>query len=80
MYLIKSDINERLTIAQKLTDEKNKAELPKKVLYWMLYLRMRLNEPKTHKILKNLLVLYEVINKPQFNQRLALENFLVSLA
>src|SRR3989344_2267318 len=79
MHLIKSDINERLTIAQKLTDEKNKAELLKKVLYWMLYLRTRLNEPKTHKILKNLLVLHETISKPQFNQRLALENFLVSL-
>ena len=79
MHLIKSDINERLTIAQKLTDEKNKAELLKKVLYWMLYLRTRLNEPKTHKILKNLLVLHETISKPQFNQRLALENFLIQI-
>ncbi|MBI2063724.1 MAG: hypothetical protein HYT65_01890 [Candidatus Yanofskybacteria bacterium] len=79
MHLIKSDINERLTIAQKLTDEKNKAELPKKILYWTLYLRTRLNEPRAHKILKNLLALHEIISKPQFNQRLALENFLVSL-
>ena len=79
MRLIKSDINERLTIAQKLTDEKNKAELPKKILYWTLYLRTRLNEPKAHKILKNLLALHEKINKPQFNQRLALESFLIQI-
>lgn len=79
MHLIKTDINERLVIAQKLTDEKSKSELPKKVLYWTLYLRTRLNEPRAHKILKNLLALHEIITKPQFNQRLALENFLVSL-
>ena len=65
--------------AQKLTDEKNKAELPKKLLYWILYLRIRLVEPKSHKILKGLLSLNEIISKPQFNQRLALENFLVQL-
>ena len=79
MHLTKADINERLITAQKLADDKNKAELPQLVLYWMLYLRTRLNEPKTHKILKNLLVLREIVNKPQYNQRLALENFLVSL-
>lgn len=86
MHLIKSDINERLAIAQKLADpsagfagEKNKTELAKKILYWTLYLRTRLNEPKAHKILKNLLVLHEIINKPQFNQRLALENFLIQV-
>ena len=79
MNLIKADINGRLAVAQKMTEEKNKDRLLRKVLYWLLYLRTRLNEPKTHKILKNLLVLHEIINKPQFNQRLALENFLVSL-
>ena len=79
MGLIKEDINGRLMMAQKLTDEKNKAELPKKLLYWILYLRIRLVEPKSHKILKGLLSLNEIISKPQFNQRLALENFLVQL-
>lgn len=79
MHLTKADINERLVTAQKLTDDKNKADLPQLVLCWMLYLRTRLSEPKTHKILKNLLALREVVNKPQYNQRLALENFLVSL-
>ncbi len=79
MHLIKADINERLAVAQKLTDEKNKTELPQKILYWTLYLRTRLDEPKSHKILKGLLALHEIISRPQFNQRLALESFLVSL-
>lgn len=79
MHLAKANINERLEAAQKMTDEKNKAGLPRQVLYWTLYLRTRLGEPKAHKILKSLLPLHEVVNKPQYNQRLALENFLVSL-
>lgn len=79
MHLAKADINERLIVAQKLTDEKNKAELPRLVFYWTLYLRTRLGEPKAQKMLKGLLTLNEIVNKPQYNQRLALENFLVSL-
>lgn len=79
MQLSKADINERLIAAQKLTDEKNKAELPRLVLYWTLYLRTRLGEPKAQKMLKGLLVLHEIVNKPQYNQRLALENFLICL-
>ena len=77
--LIKADINERLTIAQKLTDEKNKPDLMKKVLYWTLYMRMRINEPKARKILDGLVGLHKIITQPQFNHRLALENFLVQL-
>lgn len=79
MQLVKVDINERLEIAQKLTDDKNKADLPRVVFYWTLYLRTRLSEPKAQKMLKGLLTLNEVVNKPQYNQRLALENFLVQL-
>jgi DNA polymerase-3 subunit delta' len=79
MKLIKLDLNERLTIAQKLTDDKSKANLSKLVFYWILYMRMRINEPKAHKILKNLLSLYNIATQPQFNQRLALENFMVQL-
>ncbi len=79
MHLIKTDVSERLMIAQTLTDEKNKSELPRKILYWTLYLRTRLGEPRAYKILKNLLALHEIINKPQFNQRLALENFLIQV-
>ncbi len=77
--LIKADINERLTVAQKLTDEKNKQDLTKKVLYWTLYMRMRINEPRAPKILDGLVGLHKIIAQPQFNHRLALENFLVQL-
>ncbi len=77
--LVKADINERLTVAQKLTDEKNKRDLMRKVLYWTLYMRMRINEPKAPKILDGLVGLHKIITQPQFNHRLALENFLVQL-
>jgi len=77
--LIKAGINERLVIAQKLSDEKNEPDLLKKVLYWILYVRMRINEPKAHAVLNGLVNLYVVISRPQFNRRLALENFLVQL-
>ncbi len=77
--LIQTNINERFMAAQKLSDEKNEAILPKKILYWMLYSRMRLAEPRAYKILKNLLHLQRIVNQPQFNHRLALENFLVQL-
>jgi DNA polymerase-3 subunit delta' len=77
--LIKADINERLAAAQELTDEKNKQDLMGKVLYWILYMRMRINEPKAPRILKGLLELHKIISQPQFNHRLALENFLVQL-
>ncbi len=77
--LMKTDINNRLVVAQKLSDIKNEHDLQKKVLYWLLYARMRLDEPKAPKILKNLLVLHDIIGQPQFNKRLALENFLIKL-
>lgn len=79
VFLIKADINERLAVAQKLTDEKNKADLVCKVLYWQLYMRLRPDEPKTSRILQGLLRLQEIISQPQFNHRLALENFLISI-
>ena len=79
IHLIKADINERLAAAQELADEKNKQDLMRKVLYWILYMRMRINEPKAPRILKGLLELHKIISQPQFNHRLALENFLVQL-
>jgi DNA polymerase-3 subunit delta' len=77
--LIKADIGERLIAAQGLSDDKNRPDLMEKVLYWILYMRMRIDEPKAPKILKGLLELHKVISQPQFNHRLALENFLVQL-
>jgi DNA polymerase III delta prime subunit len=79
MYLIKADINERFIIAQKFSGEKNEPDLEKKVLYWLLYMRMRINEPKARGILRGLTDLHKIISQPQFNHRLALENFLMQL-
>ncbi len=79
MDLVKADLNERFFVAQRLSDDKNKGDIAKKVIYWMLYARMRVDEPKARKILKNLLHLQEVIVHPQFNRRLALENFVLTL-
>ncbi len=79
MSLVKADFNDRFVIAQRMTDEKNKSKLESKVLYWMLYMHTRLDEPKAHKILNCLMALNRTINKPQFNQRLALENFLIQI-
>lgn len=77
--LTKLDLNGRLAAAQKISEDKDKTQLPRKVLYWMLYMRMRTDEPKAHKVLSGLLDLNRIISQPQFNQRLALENFLVQL-
>lgn len=78
MKLVKLDINGRLMAAQKLTDDKNRSDLPRKVLYWLLYSRMRLTEPRAVRVARGLLGLYRTISQPQFNQRLALENFLIN--
>ncbi|MEX1063824.1 MAG: AAA family ATPase [Candidatus Paceibacterota bacterium] len=78
MNLVKVDLNERFAIAQKLSDDK-KGDISRKVIYWMLYARMRIGEPQARRILKNLLQLQGIIGHPQFNRRLALENFVLTL-
>jgi len=77
--LMKSDINGRFAIAQKMTDDKNKADLQGKLLYWILYLRTKSSEPKMTNILKGLLALYWKTTQPQLNLRLALESFLIQI-
>ncbi len=78
-YLARSDIEEKFAFAQKMSDDKNRSSFKKQVLYWMLYARTRLNEPKASKILKGLLILNQTINQSQYNFRLALENFLINI-
>jgi DNA polymerase-3 subunit delta' len=77
--LLSSDLNVRFAIAQKLTEDKNKTEFQKKILFWILYMRTKTNDDKSGKILKNLLKLHYKSTQPQLNQRLALESFLVSI-
>jgi DNA polymerase-3 subunit delta' len=88
--LMTSDINSRLMTAQKLVnfplnskDEhevaKKKAELQKKILYWLLFMRTKPKDARSAKILKGLLALHYKSTQPQLNQRLALESFLVNI-
>ena len=79
-------IFERLTYAKKSYEAKN---YPAAVDYWLEWLRGSLKEqfpisnfqfPMKNKIvLKELLKLRQIISQPQFNHRLALENFLINL-
>lgn len=77
--LLKGDLESRFRYAQKMSVDENRQPLTRKVLYWILYCRTRLGEPKTGRLLKNLLTLQNTLSQPQFNQRLALENFLVKI-
>lgn len=77
--LAKDDLEEKFAFALKISDDKNQPDLEKKILYWMLYARTRLAEPKIRKILKELLVLNKTVAEPQYNLRLALENFLIQI-
>lgn len=77
--LAKADLEEKFAFALKISDDKNQPDLEKKILYWMLYARTRLAEPKIRKILKELLVLNKTVAEPQYNLRLALENFLIQI-
>src|SRR3989344_1820440 len=50
------------------------------ISYWLNWVSHHLqNSPKNEKILKNLLSLNQLVSQPQFNHRLALENFLLNL-
>lgn len=77
--LLKSDLNTRFSMAQDIIDKNEKDKLIKKVYYWTLYLRIQEYSLKNEKILKYLMTLYGAIAQPQYNQRLALESFLVKI-
>lgn len=69
----KADINKRFDMAKQLsTDE----ALQQKILYWMLYLHTK----KLYEPLRGLLALRRTIGQPQYNEQLALENFMLSLS
>jgi hypothetical protein len=73
----KQNISERIQYAKKIFE---KGEYPELVEKWLKSLQLRLpNEPKLVPILKNLLRLSQIISQPQYNHRLALENFLINI-
>ena len=70
--LAKADINKRFDMAKQLSTDES---LQQKILYWMLYLHTK----KLYEPLRGLLALRRTISRPQYNEQLALENFMLSL-
>jgi len=75
--LFNSGIYEKMSYAKKIHE---KGDYQPKVGYWLNWVSANLrNSPKNEKIVKNLLSLNQLVSQPQFNHRLALENFLLNL-
>ncbi|OGN08914.1 MAG: hypothetical protein A3J46_02540 [Candidatus Yanofskybacteria bacterium RIFCSPHIGHO2_02_FULL_41_11] len=73
----KQGMAERIKYAKKLHEKDDYAAL---VNLWLRSLRLQLsNKPTSAPILRRLLHLSYVISQPQYNHRLALENFLIQL-
>jgi len=80
--ILKSDINGRLNFAEKVLQDKESQNLSPTLLYWMFYLRSDLSRNlkiNRAKVLRSLLKVNYILSKPQYNHRLAFENFLLSL-
>ena len=80
--ILKSDINDRLNFAEKVLQDKESQNLGPTLLYWMFYLRSDLSRNlkiNRAKVLRSLLKVNYILSKPQYNHRLAFENFLVNL-
>ena len=75
--VFKQDMAGRIKYAKRLHDKEN---YPVLVNLWLRSLRLQLFEkPVLAPILKNLLCLSRVVSQPQYNHRIALENFFVQL-
>lgn len=75
--LFNSGIYEKMSYAKHVHE---KSDYQPKIGYWLNWVSAHLqNSPKNEKIVKNLLSLNQLISQPQFNHRLALENFLLNL-
>src|SRR3989344_6922537 len=72
--IAKQGVTERMQYAEKLFAGKDYQNL---IVGLIRTLRVR--ENPNHKVLKNLLHLNYLLSQPQFNHRLALENFLINL-
>lgn len=74
MKVCKEGVCERMQYAEKLFAGKDYQNLVVGLIH-----TLRTRENPNHKVLKNLLRLNSLLSQPQFNHRLALENFLVNL-
>jgi len=83
--LFKAGIYEKMEYVKKLHEQTIKhssgqREYARLVDYWLYWISAHVrNSSKNEKIVKDLLSLHRLISQPQFNHRLALENFLVNL-
>lgn len=75
--LLASGIFEKMNYAKKVHEV---GDYRPKVVYWLNWVSAHVaTSPKNEKIVKNLLSLHQLVSQPQFNHRLALENFLLNL-
>lgn len=74
MKISKEGLCERMQYAEKLFARKDYQNLVVGLIH-----TLRSKENPNHKVLKNLLRLNSLLSQPQFNHRLALENFLINL-
>ena len=74
MKISKEGLCERMQYAERLFAGKDYQNLVVGLIH-----TLRSRENPNHKVLKNLLKLNSLLSQPQFNHRLALENFLISL-
>lgn len=72
--ICKEGVCERMQYAEKLFAGKDYQNLVVGLIH-----TLRARENPNHKVLKNLLRLNSLLSQPQFNHRLALENFLINL-
>ena len=83
--LFNAGIYEKMDYAKKVHERALRRDSPQGyysqfVDYWLNWVSVHLrNSPKNEKIVKNLLSLHQIVSQPQYNHRLALENFLLSL-
>ena len=74
LSVAKQGITERMQYAEKLFAGKDYQNTVVGLIH-----TLRARENPNHKVLKNLLHLNSLLSQPQFNHRLALENFLINL-
>ncbi|MDP3792984.1 MAG: AAA family ATPase [bacterium] len=75
--LLSKGVFERMEYAKKIYESE---KYPETVNYWLSWVSAHLaSSSKNKKIVENLLALNQLISQPQFNHRLALENFLLNL-
>ena len=75
--LLTAGIYEKMDYAKRVHE---KGDYRPRIDYWLNWVSAHLkNSSKNEKIVKNLLSLSAVVSQPQYNHRLALENFLLNL-